>query len=140
MHSDIIESVKESLPTESEKNLLAGLEAKYAALHRQLKEASAERERVLLAQLAAARYQLFVVVLLAILSIAAVFSFRAAPKEGLSPASSRSAQVAAPVAVPAAFVLEATIPVPASVPVAGAPAVVKGNGGNFSGGSSSVKK
>jgi hypothetical protein len=139
MHADILESVKEIVPTAGENNLLMELEAKYAALHRQLEASFADREKKLIdkmnARYAAARRQLFMVILAALFSIAVIWNFKAGTKEAIP-------FVPSTVDVPVTLVIEATALVPATAPQVslGSPIAVKaGNGGNFAGGQSAVK-
>ncbi|MBF0485567.1 MAG: hypothetical protein HQL16_03525 [Candidatus Omnitrophica bacterium] len=142
---------------EKEKKLIEELEAKFMAEYRRLEEAAADKEQSLLEQLGLARRQLFIVVVLAVISIVAVVNFKARPKDAPvpvlpAPVSAEKASAALP-ASPAVTVLSpAAQAAPEAAPAAAQkaasapaaqpivkPAVKAGNGGNFAGGFSSGK-
>ena len=119
------------------------LNARHAAECERIKKAAAEKEQALLAELAAARQKLFLVILVALLCIAVIWNFKAGVKQTALSGPVGTGQTAVPIAVPATFVLQATVPEQgaAAQVLPGTTAAVKtGNGGNFSGGMSSGKK
>ena len=133
------------------------LEADFVGKEKKLSEelkAALERERVLVGQLSAARGQLSLVMIVAVLSVAAVFYyFKAMPKDVPQPVTSTPSAV---VSSPAPIAVEAVAPasIVQALPVVSAPEVKAvpvsavavpaaglktGNGGNFSGGKTSQK-
>jgi hypothetical protein len=131
---------------QKEKWLVEDLQAKHMAECRRLELVAVDREHVLLVRLGAARRQLYVVIIAAVLAIVAFLNFRASPKEAAQPVlppSDASGQVSAPesatASLPALAAPEFVFIMPAHVGAKDAAAAVKttGNGGNFAGGNSS---
>ena len=137
---------------QKEKKLIEELQAGHAAERRRFEQAALDREQVLIGRLAAARRQLFFVIVAALVSVVAVFNYKVKPKDAAapvltSPAGTDQGMLGQPLDVPLFLptVSDKLVTVPAGggavqapaakVEIEVAPVVVRpGNRGNFAGG------
>jgi hypothetical protein len=132
-----------------EKLLIDDLNARHMAEYCRLEQVASDREQTLLNRLGVARRRLIMVILAAVVIIAAMWNLRIKPNDVPSPVlpspvasgDTQSVGTLLSASAPVMKALPATVAkaVPAVATAAGGTVVKAGNGGNFAGGSSSVK-